>query len=221
MQIEQLSIDALKPYAGNARTHSAKQIKLIAESIKRFGFNNPILIDDEGQVIAGHGRLAAASMLSLETVPCVRLSHLNEADKRAYVLADNRLAEKAGWDNSILAIELKQLADVGFDIDLTGFEAPRLTASSRTLTTKANSRKTGFQSAVRALPSVASETCGGSASMFCSVVTQPIPPSTTSSWGANGPSSFLPTHLITFALAAMYRGWAQSSTANSPWLRGR
>ncbi|MCK1737065.1 ParB N-terminal domain-containing protein [Bradyrhizobium sp. 138] len=123
MQIEQLSIDTLKSYAGNARTHSAKQIKLIAESIKRFGFNNPILIDDDGQVIAGHGRLAAARLLNRETVPCVRLSHLSETDKRAYILADNRHAEKAGWDNEILAIELKQLADVGFDIDLTGFEA--------------------------------------------------------------------------------------------------
>lgn len=123
MQIEHLSIDALTPYAGNARTHSAKQVKQIAQSIERFGFNNPILIDDEGQVIAGHGRLAAANLLNLQTVPCVRLSHLSETDKRAYVLADNRLAEKAGWDNAILAIELKELADVGFDVDLTGFEA--------------------------------------------------------------------------------------------------
>lgn len=123
MQIEHLPIDLLKPYAGNARTHSPKQIKQIAESIQRFGFNNPILIDDEGQVIAGHGRLAAARLLNQETVPCVRLSHLSETDKRAYILADNRLAEKAGWDNEVLAIELKQLADVGFDVDLTGFEA--------------------------------------------------------------------------------------------------
>lgn len=123
MQIEHMSVDALKLYVGNARTHSAKQIKQIAQSIERFGFNNPILIDDEGQVIAGHGRLAAAGLLNLQTVPCVRLSHLSEIDKRAYVLSDNRLAEKAGWDKAILAIELRELADVGFDIDLTGFEA--------------------------------------------------------------------------------------------------
>lgn len=123
MQIEHLSIDALTPYAGNARTHSAKQIKQIAHSIERFGFNNPILIDDEGQVIAGHGRLAAARLLNLQTVPCVRLSHLSQTDKRAYVLADNRLAEKADWDNALLAIELRELADVGFEVDLTGFEA--------------------------------------------------------------------------------------------------
>lgn len=123
MQIEHLSTDSLKPYARNARTHSAKQVKQIAQSIERFGFNNPILIDDEDHVIAGHGRLAAAGLLNLPTVPCVRLSHLSETDKRAYVLADNRLAEKAGWDNALLAIELKELADVGFDVDLTGFEA--------------------------------------------------------------------------------------------------
>lgn len=123
MQIEHLSTDTLTPYAANARTHSPKQVKQIARSIERFGFNNPILIDDEGQVIAGHGRLAAASLLNLQTVPCVRLSHLSETDKRAYVLADNRLAEKAGWDNALLAIELRELADIGFDVDLTGFEA--------------------------------------------------------------------------------------------------
>ena len=122
MRIEHLPIQALQPYSGNARTHSPKQIKQIARSIERFGFNNPVLIDDNGQIIAGHGRVQAAQQLELETVPCVRLSHLSESDKRAYVLADNRLAEKANWDNEILAIELKQLADVGFDIDLTGFE---------------------------------------------------------------------------------------------------
>ena len=122
MRIEELPIGALKPYAGNARTHSPKQIKQIARSIERFGFNNPVLIDDTGQIMAGHGRVLAAQQLALETVPCVRLSHLSEANKRAYVLADNRLAEIANWDNELLAIELKQLAEIGFDIDLTGFE---------------------------------------------------------------------------------------------------
>jgi ParB-like chromosome segregation protein Spo0J len=90
-----LPLQTLQPYSGNVRTHSPKQIKQIARSIERFGFNNPVLIDDNGQIIAGHGRVQAAQQLALETVPCVRLSHLSEADKRAYVLADNRLAEKA------------------------------------------------------------------------------------------------------------------------------
>lgn len=122
MNFEHRPASSLRPYSGNARTHSPKQIKQIARSIERFGFNNPVLIDDDDMIIAGHGRVEAARQLRMKTVPCVRLSHLSEDDKRAYVLADNRLAEKAGWDNEVLAIELQHLVDVGFDIDLTGFE---------------------------------------------------------------------------------------------------
>ena len=122
MNFENRPTHSLRPYARNARTHSPKQIKQIARSIERFGFNNPLLIDDEDQIIAGHGRLLAAKQLNMKTVPCVRLSHLTEADKKAYVIADNRLAEKSGWDNEILAIELQHLVDIGFDVDLTGFE---------------------------------------------------------------------------------------------------
>jgi len=122
MNFENRPTHSLRPYARNARTHSPKQIKQIARSIERFGFNNPLLIDDGDQILAGHGRLLAAKQLNMKTVPCVRLSHLTEADKRAYVIADNRLAEKSGWDNEILAIELQHLVDIGFDVDLTGFE---------------------------------------------------------------------------------------------------
>jgi ParB-like chromosome segregation protein Spo0J len=96
MNIEVVSVSALRPYARNARTHSKKQIRQIAASIERFGFCNPVLIDDTAQIIAGHGRVEAAKLLGLQAVPTVRLSHLSEADKRAYILADNRLAEKAG-----------------------------------------------------------------------------------------------------------------------------
>ncbi|PPD31327.1 MAG: DNA methylase N-4 [Hyphomicrobium sp.] len=122
--IEQLPLSALRPYARNARTHSPKQIAQIAASIREFGFNNPVLIDRDGEIIAGHGRVEAAKKLGLDTVPCVRLEHLTEAQKRAYILADNRLAEKAGWDREILAIELQHLTaiDVDFDVTLTGFE---------------------------------------------------------------------------------------------------
>jgi ParB-like chromosome segregation protein Spo0J len=122
MNFEYRPTVSLRPYSANARTHSPKQIRQIARSIKLFGFNNPVLIDDDDLIIAGHGRLEAAKQLNLKTVPCVRLSHLSEADKRAYVLADNRLAEKAGWDNETLAIELQHLVDVGFDLDSIGFE---------------------------------------------------------------------------------------------------
>jgi DNA modification methylase len=121
MNIETIAVSALRPYARNARTHSKKQIRQIANSIQRFGFCNPVLVDDAGQIIAGHGRLEAAKLLGLEAVPAVRLSHLSEADKRAYVLADNRLAEKAGWDREILTIELQGLIDLNFEIELTGF----------------------------------------------------------------------------------------------------
>ncbi len=122
--IEQLPLSTLRPYARNSRTHSPKQIAQIAASIREFGFNNPVLIDHEGEIIAGHGRVEAAKKLGLDAVPCVRLEHLSEAQKRAYILADNRLAEKAGWDREILAIELQYLThfDVDFDVTLTGFE---------------------------------------------------------------------------------------------------
>jgi hypothetical protein len=122
MNFENRPTHSLRPYARNARTHSPKQIKQIARSIERFGFNNPLLIDDGDQILAGHGRLLAAKQLNMKTVPCVRLSHLSEDDKKAYVIADNRLAEKSGWDNELLAIELQHLVDIGFDVDLTGFE---------------------------------------------------------------------------------------------------
>jgi len=124
LEITHVPAAALRPYARNARTHTPKQIAQIGASIRAFGFNNPILIDRDGEIIAGHGRVAAAKMLGLDTVPCVRLEHLTEAQKRAYILADNKLAEKAGWDREILAIELQHLTeiDVDFDVTITGFE---------------------------------------------------------------------------------------------------
>src|SRR5438034_11446020 len=123
MKIEYALVRDLQPYSNNARTHSRKQIRQIANSIQKFGFCNPVLIDDKGQIIAGHGRVEAAKLLGLHAVPTVRLSHLSEADKRAYILADNKLAEKAGWDREILAIELQGLVDLNVDVELTGFEA--------------------------------------------------------------------------------------------------
>jgi DNA modification methylase len=126
LKVEMLPVEALRPYANNARTHSKKQIRQIANSVRRFGFNNPVLIDDQGQIIAGHGRVAAAKLLGISAVPTVRLSHLSETEKRAYILADNRLAEKAGWDREILAIELQALVDLDFEVELTGFETAEI-----------------------------------------------------------------------------------------------
>ena len=119
--IKELSITSLKPYARNARTHSRKQVKQIAASIERFGFTNPVLISDDGEIIAGHGRVEAAKSLGWKTVPTLALSHLSETERRAYVLADNKLALNAGWDKEILAIELQALSDLNFDVELTGF----------------------------------------------------------------------------------------------------
>lgn len=129
-QIEPLPISALTPSARNARTHSRKQVKQIASSIEEFGFTNPILIDDENTILAGHGRLEAAKMLDMTDVPCVRLSNLSATQKRAYALSDNKLALNAGWDEEILADELQALAelDPGFDLGVTGFSIPEIDA---------------------------------------------------------------------------------------------
>ena len=119
--VEIVRLDRLKPYAGNARTHSRKQIKKIAASIEKFGFVNPIIVDELGQILAGHGRAAAAQSLGWKEAPVLRIEHLSAAEKRAYILADNRLAEDAGWDKEMLAIELQGLIDSDFDLELTGF----------------------------------------------------------------------------------------------------
>ena len=119
-QINQRDIAALRPYSGNARTHSKKQIKQIARSIERFGFTNPVLVSDDGEIIAGHGRVEAARLLDWKQVPTLTLSHLSVAERRAYVLADNKLALNAGWDREILAIELQGLVDLDFEVELTG-----------------------------------------------------------------------------------------------------
>ena len=120
-QVVERPITLLKPYARNARTHSKKQVKQIAASISRFGFNNPVLVSDDGEIIAGHGRVEAAKLLGWRTVPTIALSHLSDAERRAYVLADNKLALNAGWDRDMLAIELQSLIDLDFDVELTGF----------------------------------------------------------------------------------------------------
>ncbi len=122
------SIDVLNPRATNPRTHSAKQVAQIARSIERFGFTNPVLVDDANGIIAGHGRVLAAKQLALQQVPTVKLSNMTEAEIRAYVIADNKLAENAGWDDTLLGLELQYLTelDIDFDVTLTGFELPEI-----------------------------------------------------------------------------------------------
>ena len=119
---ECLAVNALKPNPQNARTHSKKQVQQIADSIKAFGFNNPVLIDTDNNIIAGHGRVEAAKLLKLEDVPVLRIEHMSDEQKRAYVIADNQLALNAGWDEAILAGEFEALMEFDFDITLTGFD---------------------------------------------------------------------------------------------------
>ena len=125
-KIEQVPLEELKAYEGNSRTHTNDQIRQVADSIKEFGFTNPILIDDEGTIIAGHGRWAAAKKLNLEKVPCIKLGHLNEAQRRAYVIADNKLALNASWDEAKLKEEIEAIIDSDLNTGLTGFNEREL-----------------------------------------------------------------------------------------------
>ncbi len=128
LKIEYLPIDFLKPYDGNARTHSAEQVRQIAESMRQFGFANPVLANVQNVVIAGHGRLLAAQLLGLKTIPVIRLGHLSERQQRALVLADNKIALNAGWDFARLSDELSALISADFDLSFTGFDEQEIDA---------------------------------------------------------------------------------------------
>jgi DNA modification methylase len=123
-----IAVEALVPYARNTRTHSDAQIAQVAASISEFGFTNPVLIDGDGGIIAGHGRALAAKKIGMAEVPCIRLGHLSDAQKRAYVIADNKLALNAGWDEKMLALEFKDLQGLDFDLALTGFDLQDINA---------------------------------------------------------------------------------------------
>lgn len=126
LKIEYRKVSDLLPYARNARTHSDAQVSQLAASIKEFGFNNPVAIDADGMILCGHGRVMAAQKLHMAEVPTVCLSHLSEAQVKAYILADNKLALNAGWDNDMLKVELEDLKDSDFDLNLTGFSDDEL-----------------------------------------------------------------------------------------------
>lgn len=125
-RLERIPVDALVPYARNSRTHSDAQIEQIAASIREFGFTNPVLVDEAGGIIAGHGRVMAARLLGMAEVPCLRLSHLSEQQKRAYVIADNKLALNAGWDDDMLRAEIEALRVADYDLDLLGFRTDEI-----------------------------------------------------------------------------------------------
>lgn len=120
--IEWKQTGELIPYANNSRTHSEKQVQQVAASIKEFGFTNPILIDEDNGIIAGHGRLQAAQLLGMDTVPTIALEGFTEAQRKAYVIADNQLAMNAGWDLDALKVEVDRLTELDFNLDLLGFD---------------------------------------------------------------------------------------------------
>ena len=126
MQIEQVAVESLIPYARNSRTHSDEQVAQIAASIKEFGWTNPILIDGESGIIAGHGRLLAARKLGMKEVPVIQLSGMTDTQKKAYIIADNKLALNAGWDDELLRLELEELNVEEFKMELLGFDANEL-----------------------------------------------------------------------------------------------
>ena len=126
MEIVYKKINELKPYENNSRTHDESQIKQICESIKEYGWTNPVLIDEKGMIIAGHGRVEAGKKLDIKEVPCIVLSGLTEAQKKAYVIADNKMALNAGWNEELLKTELENLKELDFDLELTGFSKKEL-----------------------------------------------------------------------------------------------
>ena len=126
MQIVYKKVNELIPYINNSRTHSEEQVNQIVASINEFGFTNPLLIDEKDNIIAGHGRLLASKKLKMDEVPCIVLSGLTEAQKKAYIIADNKMALNAGWDFNLLNLELENLKELDFDLKLTGFSVDEI-----------------------------------------------------------------------------------------------
>jgi hypothetical protein len=222
LTIEFVDISQLRPYPKNARTHSKRQVRQIADSIKTFGFTNPVLISDDKEIIAGHGRVEAAKLLAMGSVPAVRLSHLNAAQRKAYVIADNKLALNAGWDREVLAIELQALVDLNFDVEITGFslaevdlvldEARDASPEPRMIPMRRSRR-----SAILAWPRHGRQTSGFSAGIACCAATRVAArPSIVSSAARLSTSSSL-TLPIMCRLTDMCAGLAASATASSAW----
>jgi len=180
LQLQYRPVDVLIPYCRNARTHSEAQVAQIAASIVEFGWTNPVLVDGDNGVVAGHGRLLAARKLGLANVPVIELAHLSPTQKRAYILADNRIAENAGWDADLLRLELEELQATDFDLALTGFDADELLdiMAGEETTTEGNTDED-------AAPRCQSRRCpsrvmsGSWASTGCCVAIRPMPRATT------------------------------------------
>ena len=212
LTVTERRIDALTPRVSNPRTHSKAQIRQIADSIETFGFTNPVLVDRDGGLIAGHGRVEAARLLGLDTVPTICLEDLSAAQVRAYVIADNKLAENAGWDRDLLAVEFQYLdtLDLDFDLTVTGFEAPEIDL----LIGEAANRDETEPDADRA-------TCGRSATTGSCAATRPTRRPTPPCSTATAPRWCSPTRRTTCRSTATSAGSGRSTTASSRWRRAR
>ena len=222
-QITHCPPTTLTPWPRNARTHSKKQIRQIAASIRQFGFTTPVLIDEAGTILAGHGRVAAAKFLSLPTVPCLPLTHLSEAQKRAYVLADNKLALNAGWDEDLLAAELGALLaqDLDLEVGITGFSIPEVDALLATVAPEEPD-----DPADDVLPDAAPARVRrgdvwqlGAHRLVCGDVRDPAVLATLMAGEQAAWSS--PIRPTTSRSTGMPAAWAASNTVSSPWPPGR
>ena len=190
-KLEQVPIDKLVPYSRNARTHSKEQIAQLRASLREFGFVSPAVIDADYNILVGHGRITAAREEGYETVPCVFAENLTEAQKRAYILADNQLALNAGWDEEMLSVELSDLQDQSFDLSLLGFDTGELDKLLGTGNEKISLMMTLTSPLLlRKLPSWSSATSGRSASIKSCVAMPPRQKMWRSSWTARKQTSF-------------------------------
>ena len=188
LQIAWRPLGELIPYARNPRTHSDAQVAQIAASIREFGWTNPVLVDGANGIIAGHGRVLAARKLGLERVPVIELAHMSEAQKRAYVLADNQLALNAGWDEALLRLELADLSELGFDLGLIGFgegELERLLAGDSKDGPDRGRRGAG---AAGAGGHAGRAICGCWASTGCCAATRRCWPTSSACWTGGSPT---------------------------------
>jgi hypothetical protein len=214
-------ISDLKNNPRNARTHTKYQVRQIANSITEFGFTNPVLLDHNNTIIAGHGRVAAAKLLGMSSAPTIRLENLSPDQIRAYVIADNRLAEKAGWDQAILAIELQHLMTIESDLDvtITGFEIPEIDLLLATEDDKPDPDDT-FQvaEAVQPVTQVGDLWHLGKHRVLCGSACEQAPYSTLM---ASRPAWYLPIRLITWLSTGMSVETARFAIENFPWRRVR
>lgn len=221
-----ISLATLRPYPTNPRTHSKKQIRQIADSIRRFGFTNPVLVSDDDEIIAGHGRVEAAKLLQMKSVPAVRLSHLNAVQRKAYLIADNKLALNSGWDHQLLAVELQALVDLDFGVEITGFSLAEVDLVLEEARDCRTDLRCDATDETPCLPELASATARSGDlwlldrhRLLCGDAE--VERTLTAFSRTSGQISSSPIHPTTSPSMATCVGWAAFGTASSPWAPAR